>query len=93
VDYYQGVVIDYLRANRAVFVNSECCIQLNAGQNPDSSGPHWFCDAVAVDFEKHGIFLCEISYAKALGAFNEETRHMEPVLGPKSKTLWYGIAT
>lgn len=67
MDYYQGVVIEYLRANRTVFVNTECCIQLNAAENPDSSGPHWFCDAVAVDFEKRSIFLCEVSYAKTLG--------------------------
>lgn len=28
MDYYQGVVLDYVRADRAVFVNPECCIQL-----------------------------------------------------------------
>jgi hypothetical protein len=27
-DFYQGVVLDYLRADRAVLINSECCIQL-----------------------------------------------------------------
>jgi hypothetical protein len=29
MDYYQGVVLDYLRADRAIFINAECCIQLN----------------------------------------------------------------
>jgi hypothetical protein len=61
VDYYESVVINYLRADRAVFVNTECCIQLNPG-NPDTSGPHWYSDAVAVDFKQRRIFLCEISY-------------------------------
>ena len=68
MDYFQGVVTDYLRASRSVFVNTECCIQLNAGANPDTSGPHWYCDAIAVDFRKGAIYLCEISYAKSLSA-------------------------
>ena len=29
MNYYESVVIDYLRADRALFVNTECCIQLN----------------------------------------------------------------
>ncbi len=47
MDYYQGVVTDYLRADRAMFVNTECCIQLDEGNNPDAfPGRHWYCDAV-----------------------------------------------
>ena len=69
MDYYQGVVVEYLRADRSVFVNTECCIQVNEAMNPDTSGPHWFCDAVAVDFERpRTVYLCEISYAQSLGA-------------------------
>ncbi len=71
MDYYQGVVTDYLRADRAVFVNTECCIQLNEAANPDTSGGHWYCDAVAVDFRQSAIFLCEVSYARSLGALLE----------------------
>jgi hypothetical protein len=66
MDYYQGVVLDYLRADRAIFINAECCIQLNEAHNPDSSGPHWYCDAVACDFRERCIFLCEISYSSQL---------------------------
>jgi hypothetical protein len=36
--------------------------------HPDTSGPHWYCDAVAVDFRESAIFLCEISYSKSLSA-------------------------
>lgn len=68
MDYFQGVVTEYLRADRAVFVNTECCIQLNPGANPDTTGPHWYCDAVAVDLKRHKVFLCEITYAKSLSA-------------------------
>ena len=68
MDYFQGVVTEYLRADRAVFVNTECCIQLNPGDNPDTSGPHWYCDAVAVNFRESAIYLCEVSYSKSLDA-------------------------
>ena len=68
MDYYQGVVTEYLRADRSIFVNTECCIQLNKAENPDTSGPHWYCDAVAVDFRNEMVFLCEVSFAKGLGA-------------------------
>lgn len=69
MDYYQGVVLDYLRTDRAIFVNSECCIQLNEGRSPVKD-EHWFCDAVAVDFGAEPtptVFLCETSYAAGLG--------------------------
>lgn len=66
MDYYEGVVLHYLRADRAIFVNSECCVQVNAAENPDMSGPHWYCDAAAVDFRQQTVFLCEISYSVGL---------------------------
>lgn len=66
MNYYESVVVDYLRADRSVFVNTECCIQLNPGDNPDTSGPHWYCDAAAVDFRSQTVFLCEISYSAQL---------------------------
>jgi hypothetical protein len=68
VNYYESVVVDYLRADRSLFVNTECCIQLNEADNPDKSGPHWYCDALAVDFRSKSIFLCEFSYSVALQA-------------------------
>jgi hypothetical protein len=66
MDYYEAVVLHYLRSDRALFLNSECCIQLKPG-NPDTSGPHWYCDAVALDMKHSTIFLCEISYGRGLG--------------------------
>ena len=68
MDYFQGVVTECLRANRATFVNTECCIQLNPGANPDSSGPHWYCDAVAVNLVEQRAYLCEVTYSRTLGA-------------------------
>jgi hypothetical protein len=68
MDYYESVVIDYLRADRAIFVNTEYCIQINPGANPDRTGPHWYCDAVALNFRSEEILLCEISYSATLNA-------------------------
>lgn len=80
MDYYQGVVIEYLRADRATFVNTECCIQINEGPNPDINGPHWFCDAVAIEFrcvdggETPRVFLCEVSYSAQLPSLVKRLR-------------------
>jgi|ERR1039458_6822957 hypothetical protein len=63
MDYYESVVMTYLRADRAIFVNTECCVQINPAKNPDTSGPHWYCDAVVADFRLKISFLCEISYS------------------------------
>lgn len=65
MDYYQGVVLDYLRTDRAIFVNPECCIQLKEGKAP-AKNAHWYCDAVAIDLSGPTVFLCEISYAAGL---------------------------
>lgn len=39
------------------------CIQLNEGANPDTSGRHWYCDAVEASFQWQIAYLCEITYA------------------------------
>jgi len=66
--YYQDVVLEYLRVDRAVFVNPECCIQVDAAPIGDSSSPYWYCDALAVDLRASAVYLCEVSYAKSLTA-------------------------
>jgi hypothetical protein len=65
MDYFQSVVTEYLRANRATFVNTECLIQLDAGSNP-LKGRHWYCDAVAANFTKSMVYLCEVTYSTNL---------------------------
>lgn len=68
MDYFQGVVVEYLRANRSTFVNTECCIQINSAENPDLSGPHWYCDAITTSLQDKRAYLCEITYSKTLAA-------------------------
>src|SRR5580658_9598011 len=91
MDYYQGVVTEYLRADRSLFVNTECCIQINPGDNPDGTGPHWYCDAVAVNPGSKRIFLCEVSYSETLqalierlAAWNEHWTKIQEALGRES---------
>ena len=65
MDYFQGVVTEYLRAKRSRFVNTEYLISLD-GDGTYRKDRHWYCDAVAIDFAEGSIHLCEITYAKTL---------------------------
>ncbi len=64
MDYFQGVVTDYLVANRCTFVNSELLIQLDEGKR--LKGRHWYCDAAAVSFADDTLYLCEVTYSKTM---------------------------
>jgi hypothetical protein len=87
MDYYENVMLHYLRSDRALFVNSECCIQLSQSNNPDSEGQHWYCDAVAVDFRRKAIFLCEISYSRGLSALGRRLKEWHE----KWETVCYAL--
>ena len=65
LDYFQGVVTEYLRANRSVFVNTECLIQLDEGDR-QIKGRHWYCDAMAVNFKESKVYLCETTYSATM---------------------------
>ena len=63
-DYLEGVVAEYLRADPAMFVRPQCCIQLNPSPLK-TAGQHWYCDVVAVRLrEPRSVFLCEVTSAK-----------------------------
>jgi hypothetical protein len=68
LDFYQGIVVEFLRANRATFVNTEYLIDLDPPTKVFQKGRHWYCDAVAVSFAGRAVYLCEITYSKTLGA-------------------------
>jgi len=67
MDYFQGVVNDYLQESRGMFVRAECPIQLHSGKILPK-GTFWYCDAVAVDFKEKKVYLCEVSYSSTLHA-------------------------
>ncbi|MFC0156325.1 hypothetical protein ACFFJ4_22975 [Xanthomonas dyei] len=56
MDPFEGMVLDYLRADRSLFVNSLCHIQLYEEANPDTNGP-LVCDVVGVIVKKQS-FTC-----------------------------------
>ncbi|HAE11554.1 MAG TPA: hypothetical protein DCG39_07920 [Opitutae bacterium] len=72
MDYYEGVVREFLDSNRSVFLNERCLINLDGveyrvnGKWP--AGRHWYCDAVAVNLETQTVQLCEVTYSKTLGS-------------------------
>jgi len=65
MDFFQGVVVEYLRADRGIFVNPELLIQLDEGDSL-GKGRHWYCDAAAASFKEKTLFLCEISYSQTM---------------------------
>jgi hypothetical protein len=62
MDYFQGVVMEYLRADRSCFVNPEFWIRGNL-ERPHER-PHWFVDVLAVSMRDKAVYLCEVTYAK-----------------------------
>jgi hypothetical protein len=73
MDYCQRLVSDYLRADRALFLNEQCMIQLEECHNPDKTR-HWLCDVVAADFKAKKIWLCEVTYDRSLTGLTKRLR-------------------
>jgi hypothetical protein len=68
MDYFQGVVTDYLSADHKMFVKPECLIHLDSGETL-RAGRHWYCDVLAVCLrEPQTVYLCEVSFSKSLDA-------------------------
>ncbi len=76
MDYYQGVVADYLSADRAMFVQPESCIQLHPGASL-KKGAHWYCDILAVSFREQSVYLCEVTFSKSLSALLTRLREWD----------------
>ena len=66
MDYFQGVVAEYLRANRATFVNPECLVQLDDNPTTPKKDGHWYINLLAVSFSEQTVYLCEVSYSTSL---------------------------
>jgi hypothetical protein len=69
MDYYEGVVMEYLRAEPNVFVNTQCNLQLVPGAEN-----YWTCDLIAVDLRQKAAFLCEVTYSESMGALLKKLR-------------------
>jgi len=69
MDYFQGVVTEYLVAERVAFVNSELLIQLDADE--PKKGRHWYCDAAAINIREQSLYLCEVTYSKTMSGLGK----------------------
>lgn len=67
MDYFQGVVAEYLQADRGMFVNPEILLQLDVGKIP-RKGRYWYCDLMAVSLKERAVYLCEVTYAENVAA-------------------------
>ena len=74
MDYFQGTVENYLRADRKLFLNSEYLLQLDPDKNLPLKDRHWYVDVLAIDFRDEKIWLCEITYSKTLSALLKRLR-------------------
>jgi hypothetical protein len=68
MDYFQGVVTEYLRADRALFVNPEYFFPLVENDRSPRRGTSWYVDLVATSFREQVVYLCEVTYASGLSA-------------------------
>lgn len=84
MDYFQGVVTEYLRADRAVFVNSQCLLQLDSGGRLEA-GRHWYCDLVALNLREETVYLCEITYDVKVNALVRLTGMGRPLDGARGR--------
>jgi hypothetical protein len=66
-DYYQGVVAEFIRADRGMFVNPEILLQLETGASP-KKGSFWYCDLMAVSLRERSVYLCEVTYSSSASA-------------------------
>jgi hypothetical protein len=72
LDYYQGVVSEYLRANRQTFINPEFLLQIEPVSQSSIRGRYWYIDILAVNFAEQSIYLCEVTYSKGMRALTKK---------------------
>jgi len=70
MDYFQGVVREFLQADRAMFVHDELVIDLDADerrpQGKNLKGRHWICDVAAVNLRERTLYLGEVTFSSSL---------------------------
>jgi hypothetical protein len=64
MDYFQGVVTEFLRADRSCFINPEFWLRGTLDKAKQYEKPHWYVDVLAVHMRLKQVFLCEVTYAK-----------------------------
>ena len=62
MDFFQGAVEDYLRADRASFNNPEFYLQRS--EVYESGKSNWYVDVLNINFRDETVYLCEVTYAR-----------------------------
>jgi hypothetical protein len=91
MDYFQGVVLEYLRADRACFVNPE--FWLRGNETSPHEKPHWYVDVLAVNMREKAVYLCEVTYAKQPRALLQRLNNWHTHWAIINKTLRKGSST
>lgn len=74
MDYYQGVVAEYLRRDRACFVNPEFYLQNDLCPDEAARKVHWYVDVLAIHLRHKCVYLCEVTYAQRPAALLSRLR-------------------
>ncbi len=69
MEYYQGIVADYVSADRATFVANEYLLELERGKQP-----YWWIDTLAVSLKEETAYLCEVTFSKQLSKIAGKVR-------------------
>jgi hypothetical protein len=64
MDFFQGIVAEYLRADRSCFINTEFYLQNDLAEDGEDKKKHWFIDILALHMSDRTAYLCEVTYAK-----------------------------
>jgi len=64
MDFFQGIVADYLRADRSCFINPEFFLANDLSEIDQDRKKFWYVDVLAIQTEECCAYLCEVTYAK-----------------------------
>jgi hypothetical protein len=87
MDYFQGIVAEYLRADRACFLNPEFCLLNDLSEVEEHRKAHWYVDILALHTKHRCAYLCEVTYAKPPRALIQRLRTWSQHWSTIRKTL------
>jgi hypothetical protein len=83
MDFFQGQVESYLRADRASSNNPEFYLQRS--EVYEAGKTNWYVDILNVNFRDETVYLCEVTYARNPAALSKRLQawkeHWEIVVG------------
>jgi hypothetical protein len=72
--HFQNIVLDYLRADRSMFLNARGLVHQDPSNPPDPAGRQWYCDVIAVNFKQEAVYLCEVIQSSAADSLSRRLR-------------------